>query len=681
MRSYPVILALAAIVLGGGILAAQQSLVQFQGQVLLYSGANNTTNGDLAPGLPGGERFGGNSGPDNGVIADDGSVLFRAQVVDSLGVAYPTAQAYLGRAYYYGDSRGNLVKVLRGGDPEPSGTIPGATLQSSTGGVAFTGSPRISANGLMMFGATVWDVAGGTVTTANDTVLYVGTPGNFQILAREGDVAPNTGGATYSSAFSGMSQQPTCLNSSGLALFQSSLAGTGVVTANNAAWFTGAPGNVQLMLRKGDLGPGGEQVSALGSVSQMNALGQVVTDVTYLAGSGTTPVTTANDKAIWLYTPGLGNAQIVREGDASPIPGTYFANVGSTWGVSTGSTTFNASGQLMIMTDLTGLVSAGIDDRALVLVSAGGHSVVVRRGDPAPGVPGANFDAIHGSNQFLADDGRVAIQSTLVNGGVTAANDSGIWTGMPGGLVLVMREGDVAPGTGGQTFGTPLGFFMLMNGSGQILFNNTLSGGSSSLWSWDPVIGLQLVVMNGDQIEVQPGVFKSATSTGGVQFTNGSTRPLSFANDGTATFRLSLTDGSCVVSVRVGSLTGLPGKISQATGGAHSLYLDAGAAHANQTYVVAGSASGTSPGVPIGLFVVPLNLDFYTDYTIQSANVPPFVNTFNALNAEGRALAQVVIPPAVPGITGVVVHHAYVVLDAFNNLVFASEAARLEITP
>ena len=97
--------------------------------------------------------------------------------------------------------------------------------------------------------------------------------------------------------------------------------------------------------------------------------------------------------------------------------------------------------------------------------------------------------------------------------------------------------------------------------------------------------------------------------------------------------------------------------------------------------VIAGTASGTFPGTPIGAYVVPLNIDPYTDLTLQSANVGPFVNTFATLNSDGRAVAQIVIPPAVPGIAGIVVHHAYGVLDLGGNLVFASEAARLEITP
>ena len=74
-------------------------------------------------------------------------------------------------------------------------------------------------------------------------------------------------------------------------------------------------------------------------------------------------------------------------------------------------------------------------------------------------------------------------------------------------------------------------------------------------------------------------------------------------------------------------------------------------------------------------------MDWYTDFTLQSANVLPFVNTFGTLNAAGRAVAQVVIPAAPPGLAGIVVHHAYGVLDLSNDLVFASEASRLEIIP
>ena len=101
------------------------------------------------------------------------------------------------------------------------------------------------------------------------------------------DAAPGCGGATYSTVFSGMAYAGTSINAAGQVMFQSSLAGPGVVTANDMAWFTGSIGNVQLMLRKGDLAPGGEQVSAIGTAAQMNAAGQVLIEVTFAPGAGT----------------------------------------------------------------------------------------------------------------------------------------------------------------------------------------------------------------------------------------------------------------------------------------------------------------------------------------------------------------------------------------------------------
>jgi hypothetical protein len=662
--------------------APAQSLLVSQGQVISFSGANNTTTGDLVPSAAG-EVFGGTAGYDSAVMSDDGHCLFRAQILQSTGAPYVSPNLYLSRGLYYGDSRGNVIKILRGGDPEPSGTIAGATVQSSTGGVGMGSGYRISSNGLMLFGAAFWDTVGGTITTADNEALYFGTPTGYTMIARKGDVAPGTGGATYSTNFSGISQQGACVNANGHVLFQSSLAGAGVVTANNAALFVGPYNALQLMLRKGDVAPGGEIVSALGFINQMNANGQVAADVSFQAGSGTNPVTVANDKALWIYTPGSGLAQLVREGDAAPIAGTFYGNATNSWSPAAGATCFNASAQVMLRADLTGAVTAGADDMAIFLLSASGNQVVFRRGDAAPGVPGANLQTSNDSSMCLSDSGRVAFQCSMFQtGSVTSANDTGIWTGTPGNLVLVAREGDVAPGTGGLTFGNTSGQFMIMNGAGQILFNNSLvgTGGGSSHWAWDPVLGLMAVRLPNDPIQVAPSLTHTAFVQGGMQFTNGDTRPLSFANDGTATMRVGFNEGSsAIMTVRIGSLTGTPGKISEATGATHNLYLNAGLGGAGLNYVVAGSTS-TTPGTTIGAITVPLNIDAYTQFTLANINVLPYVNTAGTLNSVGRAQAQIVIPP-LPGFAGVVVYHAYGVLDAFNQLVFASEPARLEIIP
>ena len=99
------------------------------------------------------------------------------------------------------------------------------------------------------------------VTTADDTAIWVGTPGNFSILVREGDAAPGTVGATMTTSFSNPSHQPTGINRSGRVLFQTTLANGDVSgTTNNSAWYSGTAGALELVARKGDTLPGGQVV-------------------------------------------------------------------------------------------------------------------------------------------------------------------------------------------------------------------------------------------------------------------------------------------------------------------------------------------------------------------------------------------------------------------------------------
>ncbi|MBK9386534.1 MAG: hypothetical protein IPN34_17105 [Planctomycetes bacterium] len=93
-----------------------------------------------------------------------------------------------------------MKSTVRSGGVELTGTVPGATMNTASGTGLGSGN-RVSSTGVMMFGATLYD-GNVIVTTANDTLIYHGTPGNFQILFREGDPAVGTAGATYSSSFS-----------------------------------------------------------------------------------------------------------------------------------------------------------------------------------------------------------------------------------------------------------------------------------------------------------------------------------------------------------------------------------------------------------------------------------------------------------------------------------------------
>ena len=103
-------------------------------------------------------------------------------------------------------------------------------------------------------------------------------------------------------------------------------------------------------------------------------------------------------------------------------------------------------------TSIGGTVSS--QDGLYVAEVLGPLRSVVRRGDPAPGVPGAVFDLL-GNRPYLDDSGGVGFTATLLRGtgGVTFDDDRGVWgPGADGAPVLLVREGQGAAGVMG-TFG------------------------------------------------------------------------------------------------------------------------------------------------------------------------------------------------------------------------------------
>ena len=79
-------------------------------------------------------------------------------------------------------------------------------------------------------------------------------------------------------------------------------------------------------------------------------------------------------------------------------------------------------------------------------------------------------------------------------------------------------------------------------------------------------------------------------------------------------------------------------------GGTVNLALDATTANANRYYLVLGSSSGTSPGIPLGTSILPLNYDWLMDFTLIYPNSSMFANTFATLDADGMGSASVIVP-------------------------------------
>lgn len=114
-------------------------------------------------------------------------------------------------------------------------------------------------------------------------------------------------------------------------------------------------------------------------------------------------------------------------------------------------------------------------------------------------------------------------------------------------------------------------------------------------------------------------------------------------------------------------------------GGVLTLTLDAGAAFANQFYLVGGSASGTAPGTTLDGLNIPLNQDWYTFYTLAGA--PELIQFTGLLDADGRAQAVIDLSGGGAEILLLLqLHYAFVVIDPFapgSGVVVASNSVPL----
>ena len=113
------------------------------------------------------------------------------------------------------------------------------------------------------------------------------------------------------------------------------------------------------------------------------------------------------------------------------------------------------------------------------------------------------------------------------------------------------------------------------------------------------------------------------------------------------------------------SLWSNAGSISAASGGIVQLHLLAGTALANRLYLVACTASGTSPGTPLpGGATLPLNLDPLLLASLTFPNNPPvFQQTLGVLNPTGGATAGFGLPAGLR-LGGLQLHFAFAAFDA-----------------
>lgn len=678
----------AAVLAFAAASAASQSLMT-QGQVLLAEG-------DAVPGVAG-AVIGNTSALDFPAVDLDGNVLFRARFTGGGATANLTD-----RALFLGRTNGTMQMVVRNGDPEPTGTLGAGTVliaQSSPtlqlGGLG--NSPRISPQGgILVFGAGFTGpsiIATGTAATGrNDSALFWGVPGSFVVLAQRG-TPTGVNGTLFDTAFAGVGYQGTSLNAQGQFAFRSTLAaGDVATTTNNDALFVATPGNIQMVIRKGDLipvaGGGTCNLGFMGFNNVLNRAGWILHDQRFGTG-GTTPATAANDSVLMIWQSGVGNTIIMREGDPAPLP-TGTGNFGSP----TLAQGFGQAGGCAFTTTMLGGTVTTADDTAVFIGGLSGFQLAVREGDAATGLPGVNIGVINSTQSYSDfEGGSTAFYSTLTGAGVTTTNDQSLWIGRPGNLRLIAREGDPAPGFANvpgfvsATFGSIAAGSVQMNDLGHVIASGvavdlTTSSGTTNLgcsYAWDPANGLQLAFAAGDLINTNVGLV-AASTTGSVQFPSGDGCPLSLNNQGDVLQRVNFAVNGAIVRGRIGSNNCTPSAIATSTGGAHSMRLNAGQANANQLYLVAVGGSGSRPGLPFGGAIIPINPDVWTSLGLDFLNAGPWASTFGVLDASGRANASFTLPAGLGSLAGADLRHALVVLDFFTLAVpFAGEPCGVKL--
>lgn len=395
-----------------------------------------------------------------------------------------------------------------------SGQAPGFAA-----GVNFpTGAPNrlwLGDDGRVVF---QFNITGPGITTANDGITWIGTPGNLTILMREQDPAPGLAGLTIDTVNIGQSH--LWITSTGKVMQRQAVTGPGVTTSNDVVLFYGtSAADLAPKLREGDAvpdGPAGAVVGAFGT-STIARGDHLLVQANMVVGQG--GVTTSDDAVLWA-TNGAGQLKLaLREGDVVSglpglvDPGTKHSSNGEL-ALAPNGTVLNYNANLLV----DGVHASSSNDRVVMVGSATlPFTVVAREGTPAPELPaGVNYGNSFGEGR-IGGDGKIAIQNQLA-GAVTAANDLALFYGDPTALHLVVRKGTQAPGFApGVNFDSWSSSGFMVNDVGMMAVLAAVTDGagffSEGLFATNPTTGiLELLVKWGDVLETSPGVFKTISN-------------------------------------------------------------------------------------------------------------------------------------------------------------------------
>jgi hypothetical protein len=454
-----------------------------------------------------------------------------------------------------------------GGDPAPDND-----------GVFFgAGVPVINASGQVAFFASFTTGSGGTGVVRAGT-----TPGSVELLARQGDPAPD-GNGNFGLFDDRDAPQ---LNDAGQVAFPIQFTGTfGPNDGTAVVRSELAPPLLTVVLRQGQT-VGAVPVGVLDNPPpSMNGSGSIVvgslqSNATFVRAGGTTTVLAHGGDAapgggVWVVptspqpvindagqiafatsvsgTPngfviefvradGGTIAQVIQHGDPAPDQNGTFdllqtASVLHAPGL-------NEDGELAFVAALA--VPSGPATQGIFRASDPDHVVqIVRRGQASPDGNGSilGFDLDGDDVVPVNDAGQAAFQATLTATAQGTADNLAMFRGDGTTLVRVARTGQPSPDGDGvfSDFDHPA-----LNAAGQVAFQATLSGTSHTqgIYLWDDVAGLVPVARLGDPLLGQ--------TIAGLRFTHDTSRGRSHVGlnqSGKVAFQFDLNDGRRGIAV------------------------------------------------------------------------------------------------------------------------------------
>lgn len=159
-----------------------------------------------------------------------------------------------------------------------------------------------------------------------------------------------------------------------------------------------------------------------------------------LTGAG---VSGTNQKGIWRQDGGGPPNLFLRAGDAvPPLPSTL--SWSTTLGDPNAKTVFGDARVGFFWRVLDS--GPGPDRDSLWLEQAAGLREVATQGGAAPGIAGATFASLPTVDLEISEEGELLFVASVTGGGVTTANDNGLWLDDGVSTTLVAREGSPAPG-------------------------------------------------------------------------------------------------------------------------------------------------------------------------------------------------------------------------------------------